>query len=493
MDFLKDEKEVIDVKTKFRTLAASGGLTLLLLLASPFQIYSPLKAQQNAPQPAGLNITTRNIGGAFELTAETPLYGRVIVHLPDDMAAGDVISGTVVAEPKGNTEEERTKNQDTLNGYVVEMGEQKVPVSKGFFTWTVPQPTTTPPVRHMLRIVEALSGKEVASATIPVLSAPLKATHALGQIRSIPPRTPTPSNFQLPNTGQQGRPVEIFGPFDGNSANTSLKLGDSDALVLAESPRKCVFESPRNLTGPVEITLKEGSNETKGAYRNLGVRLSAPKTELLKGERTTVTVEVSGLEGIKQNVPLRLENRGVTSMDGGNFQNVQIRPTDVQPGGKYITNRTLTGQQAGAFTVTATVIVRPFDICLTDDSSRQTGLLWNTFTGDYIFTSLGPAGQPKPPGGAVQPGGTTQTGGAGQGKPPETGTPPGGVSLTGTGKPTMKGCIITLSHNAPDRRVFAKLDVCNKTGDASVQTSSPKTTFTITDKNTTDNTCAASK
>jgi hypothetical protein len=52
----------------------------------------------------------------------------------------------------------------------------------------------------------------------------------------------------------------------------------------------------------------------------------------------------------------------------------------------------------------------------------------------------------------------------------------------------MKGCIITLSHNAPDRRVFARLDACTKSGDASVETTSPKTNFNITDKNTADNT-----
>jgi hypothetical protein len=52
----------------------------------------------------------------------------------------------------------------------------------------------------------------------------------------------------------------------------------------------------------------------------------------------------------------------------------------------------------------------------------------------------------------------------------------------------MKGCIITLSHNAPDRRVFAKLDACTKTGDATVETNSPKADIKITDKNTADNT-----
>ena len=61
------------------------------------------------------------------------------------------------------------------------------------------------------------------------------------------------------------------------------------------------------------------------------------------------------------------------------------------------------------------------------------------------------------------------------------------MTLTGIGRPAMKGCIITLSHNAPDRRVFARLDMCTKTGDASVQTNSPKAEVNITDKDVTNN------
>jgi hypothetical protein len=54
----------------------------------------------------------------------------------------------------------------------------------------------------------------------------------------------------------------------------------------------------------------------------------------------------------------------------------------------------------------------------------------------------------------------------------------------------MKGCIFTLEHNAPDRRVMSRIDQCTNTGSASAQTVSPQVKFTITDRNTTDNTCA---
>jgi hypothetical protein len=461
---------VIEVRTKS---ASSIGLALLLLCAGLCQIhFQPrAQAQQNAPQPVSLKVNTKNIGGAFELTAETLLYGDVKVYLPDDMAAGDTISGTVVAEPKGKTDEERARNQDTLKGFVVEIGGQKVAASDGTFTWTIPQIKEQP--RHSFRVIDN-SDKEVANVVIPVLLLP----------PNVPrPQTITPNDFRFPTIGQQGRAVEIFGPFDGDSSNTALNLQGAPSATqdfekntenvsggfglirpLAESPRKMVFRSPGEVTGPIELNLKEGNVQTTGTYRNVGVRLSAPKTNLMKGEKTTLTVEVSGLDGIRTGVPLRLDARGVINMDGGNFQNLRINPTDVQPGGRYTTTRAITGQMAGGFSVTATVIVRPFDLCLRDERNPHRALLWNTFNGDYIFTDPGPTGQPRPP---------------------------GGLNLTGLGKPAMKGCIITLTHNTPDRRVFARLDACSNTGSAEVQTSSPKTNSTITDQNVADNACGA--
>ncbi len=263
----------------------------------------------------------------------------------------------------------------------------------------------------------------------------------------------------------------VTGPFDGNSSNTALRVGDWEDRdnmgrfdLIAESPRKAVFTAPTNVTGPIELHLTEGNTRSTGSYRNVGVNLSAPKTNLLKGEQTTLTVQVTGLEGIKQPVPLTLECKGVITMDGGIYQPLVIQPSQVGADGRYTTTRGITGVQAGGWTATATVVTGPFNVCLQDDSRPATVILWNTVTGDYRFS---------PPAGSA----ATQTGSA----------PP-----AGKGTMAMKGCILTLQHNAPDRRVFATLDTCTQTGSASVQTSppnSPKVKFTITDKNTTDNTC----
>jgi len=60
--------------------------------------------------------------GVRTTTINTP-SGKLTVNMPDDTALGDTISGTVVAEPAGETVEERQANMDTLDGYVFDIPE----------------------------------------------------------------------------------------------------------------------------------------------------------------------------------------------------------------------------------------------------------------------------------------------------------------------------------------------------------------------------------
>jgi hypothetical protein len=102
--------------------------------------------------------------------------------------------------------------------------------------------------------------------------------------------------------------------------------------------------------------------------------------------------------------------------------------------------------------VTST-ITRPFDLCLQDDSSRSV-LQLNSTTGDYLFTSCQ------------------------------------GVSVGGRGSVTVKGAIATLQDSGVDRRILAKVDSSVMKGTATVQLFAPARLFTITDRNTADNTCS---
>jgi hypothetical protein len=445
---------------------------------------SGLSMNDSAPSKNGDGQVIAN--GGLETLVFDASAGKLRINLPDDMRAGDTISGTVVLEPKGDSSEEKEKNRATLEGYVIDVGGKSVSARQDRFT--------IQPVFDMVPPEASVGQTQRVLISIRNTAAGANSPPATSVINFPTIDVPNPNQaqtFLLPPLGQQGRPTEIFGPFDGNAENTTVRFGPVGSTVpdfekntenvsggfglirpLAESPRKIVVESPTNVVGPIQVFVNEGDKKTTGAYRNLGVNLTAPTTNLQRGQRTTVTVEVRGLEGITKDVPLQLNSKGVITMEGGNVQNLRIKPQEVRQDGHYTTGREITGQQTGGFTVTATVIVRPFDFCIQDDNRPSIVVLLNAVTGDYIFGCPGCAspqsGTEKPPGqaGSSQPG-----------------------TLTGTGKTAMKGCIITLTHNAPDRRIFATLDACTRTGEASVE--SRKTRFTIKDSDTTNNTCGS--
>src|SRR5947209_13023671 len=79
--------------------------------------------------------------------------GTLRVYLPDDIAAGDTIIGTVVAEPAGNTDAERSRNTSELDGYVVEVGPTKANAkSRAFLVSGLPA--------SLSLIVRSAAGKE---------------------------------------------------------------------------------------------------------------------------------------------------------------------------------------------------------------------------------------------------------------------------------------------------------------------------------------------
>ena len=97
--------------------------------------------------------------------------------------------------------------------------------------------------------------------------------------------------------------------------------------------------------------------------------------------------------------------------------------------------------------------VQNFNFCLQDDSNGSL-ILINTTTGDYQFFSCT------------------------------------GISLGGTGVLNIRGGMMTLQHNAADRRILARIDLGVNKGTATIGLLSLGQTFTITDRNIGNNTCS---
>lgn len=195
--------------------------------------------------------------GIYVVVFDVP-QGKVTVNLPDDISAGDAVSGTVMAEPRGQTKEEQRGNADELNRYLAEIGKGSTPVIERVIKWTVPAALSREPIYLVLR---DKNGEEVARAQIPIQIAPPVER----------PATSSPENYQFPVIGQAGKPIWITGPFDGNFDTTAIKIGGREARLIAESPRKLVVESSREVVGPTEIELKEGNLVAKRNFNNLRV------------------------------------------------------------------------------------------------------------------------------------------------------------------------------------------------------------------------------
>ncbi len=299
----------------------------------------------------------------------------ITVSLPDGIRAGDSLSGTVFAEPKvrepGKNE---TRDPDAPQLELIRTNPNglteyfRIPTIKYYVPGrfadgggasgtvkTYDVGTALGTFTCTLTIVSP-NGKEILLIPLQTNSEPAT-------------KTGTSADLKLPTLGQAGRNQSITGTFDGNAGSTNVSIAGKPVEVIAESPRKCVFRAPADAVGPSEITVNENGRETKGTYRNVGVKLTAPKTNLMKGEKTTLTVQVTGLAGIINDVPLQLEKTGTVAMQDGDMQHMQIRPQDVDRNGVFTLTRAITGVKPGGFNVTATVhdpTRRPVIIPLTD-------------------------------------------------------------------------------------------------------------------------------
>ncbi len=291
--------------------------------------------------------------------------GLFRIYLPDDIRVGDRISGSVSFEPNAANAAEGEAflarlTQVRIETRFLESGPRSSATSvngdrfSSGFRFDVPAGATGP----LTLDLSAGPGTDLGEVRLPISR---DMTPGIGE-------TPVAGHV-FPGLAQAGRPLEIRGAFDGDSANTIAELDKAPVQVLIESPRLLVVRSPAKTLGVTEIVVKDGTTRIAGTTRNIGVGLSAPKLNLIKGETTLLTVRVEGLAGIRTNVPLWLVKAGTVVMEGGNFQHLLIKPSEVRADGTYQTTRTLTGIAAGSFGVVATVIdptVKPIVIPLAE-------------------------------------------------------------------------------------------------------------------------------
>lgn len=259
--------------------------------------------------------------------------GMVSVVLPDDIRAGDTVSGTVSVEPAGKTERERARNGDTLAGYVFDVGGTRQAASDKRLRFVAPAAGGAALAAALL-LDEG--GKPVGRSAIQIGSAPLS------------PQRP------LPNFAQAGRPMTVPGTYDGDARNTNVNVNGRPVEVIAKSPRNAVFVAPDD-PGPAKVAVREEGRPAIDFTTNVArVSLSAAKTNLMRGEKTTLGVQVSGLSGMRgAGAPqprLVIEASPSVQLEGGNLQDM---PVVADQAGTMAFNRQIVAVAPGGFQVMA--------------------------------------------------------------------------------------------------------------------------------------------
>ena len=335
-----------------RTKTFPGRLFLPFLILTMFFSVSSF-SQEREPAKETENNGLRTV----EFT--TP-NGKVTVLLPPDLYAGDIISGTVLTNPKGKNERQKTKNRNVLSGYVVDIEEKKKaaekkkdtekkrknPVKNQSGNWEIPD---IPGNNSIVLSLKNKVGDILTDVTLPI---------SVHNFESAAPAVLDRQGFQTPGYFRAGEPERITGAFDGDFSTSGLKINDSEAQIIAESPREIFFKPPENISGPATLELTEGEYTFEEQTHVISLNLSAEKLALQRGEETTVQVVVSGLEDFQEVVPLEVSNLTPQNiqMQGGDVQHFLITPADVNEAGTFELNLNVTALSTGGFSVSCSVL-----------------------------------------------------------------------------------------------------------------------------------------
>lgn len=230
---------------------------------------------------------------------------QVKIILPDDIRPGDIISGSVIADEKPQTAT-GSINSSSLQGAVIEIDGKQTRLSDKLFTFLVPAGLSSIPF-----LLKNSTGQVIDRGQIPVRpsSLPLQTQQQSPFWVSHPEKAALikAEKFVPQPVLQPSQISTITGFFDGNASNTSVSLADKSASILAESPRQSFVRVPDVDAGSSILTVRENTNSEQYKVHVAKLNLAASKTTLRKGEKATIKVTVSGLEGLRNSQDYKVE------------------------------------------------------------------------------------------------------------------------------------------------------------------------------------------
>ena len=296
-------------------------LLLLLFGAGLFSGYAQTISSQKG-------LTT----AVFNLPA-----GTIKVYLPDDIRPGETISGTISAEPLGRNTKQLEKNLTELKKHTVSFNGENFSVNN-----------TNTPFRTVINVSKPESGRlqlmndvktiegEVVDVRIPNIS-----------------RAAGPVVCAIPAHALCAAPLRITGPFDGDASNTKCSLNNTSLEILAESPGQCIVSFPADAKGTQNLNIQE--KNAQPCSKNISavnMDVTAGKLNLLRGERTYIDVQITGLQGLTGLALLDVNNitTDIVSMQPANNLIIPLNPDSVGSG-DFNRHFNLQSISNGAFTV----------------------------------------------------------------------------------------------------------------------------------------------
>ncbi|MBI5857445.1 MAG: hypothetical protein HZB42_07320 [Sphingobacteriales bacterium] len=303
-------------------------------------------------------------------------HGNVKVYLPDDIRAGDMISGTVIAEPNGNNSRQIDKSLVELKKYTIRFNNEKFPVGNedGRFSFIAHTD------RQFLQAIEMrhVSGQNIFSLPVPSIPAAKKDSVPKGGSGGADPR----DYVIWQNSANEGQnevnrcitpthaltaaPMQIMGPFDGNASNTQCSLNNQPVQVLAESPGQCQVQYPANGQGVQTMQINEnGQQLCSKQISGVDMVVTTGDLDLRKGQNTFIDVKLLHLERLPDKATLTITNTtpNVVTMTNGNVQVIPIWPPPDSANGTFSIHCPAVSTATGNFTVTINLdLPQPGDV-----------------------------------------------------------------------------------------------------------------------------------
>lgn len=320
------------------SLPGLARLTLLALLAlpalAPALTPPPLAAASKVPPRAEVRTSGDGLVRVLFVVPE----GTVELLLPEGMAAGDTVSGSV--RVRASSQRKVEKNLARLGRMTLAAGGLRRPVEGALVG-----PVAVCRTASDLPVSSCEGGPSSPRLKVTLLDRkdrPL--LEALVPVLAEAP--PAPERYTYLPLGEARAPFEIRGAFDGDFFTTRVIMGDQRLKPVAESPRRAVLWSPQTVLGATYLEVREGSGAAvSGAMRNLAVLVRFAKPALQTGERTILELQIHGLEDLTAELPLEIVSLtpDAVRLERGPVQPLVIHPREVQGGGVYPWVGTLVG------------------------------------------------------------------------------------------------------------------------------------------------------